>query len=115
MNDHLYDAFDSDSESAFLMNINPNTRAGVSGKDLAVTDIAHDGDFVTITTSQDLSKANGVVYVMYGVSLEKMVMPVECEFDAKNGNEIVNLDGSMGSGFFKVCVGYELPAVPRGM
>jgi hypothetical protein len=110
-----YDAFDSDSESAFLMNINPNTRAGVSGKDLAVTDIAHDGDFVTITTSQDLSKANGVVYVMYGVSLEKMVMPVECEFDAKNGNEIVNLDGSMGSGFFKVCVGYELPAVPRGM
>lgn len=97
------------AEAAFLLGL--DSTAGDKSLDTTAIDVI-DGETktVTVTVNQDLSKANGYVYVKYGSSLDLAATKLAAiggEIDADDGRVVRGLAASESVELFQIAVGYD--------
>ena len=95
------------AEAAFLLGVDV-----ADYQEFAVTAITLAGDKVTIDTNQDLSKRNGVLYVLYAATPEAFNNNTATTVSFTVGtdpSELVNINAAADAMFFRVGIGYVEP------
>jgi hypothetical protein len=98
---------DEGAEVAFLLNI----ASDADDKTLAVNTIVVEGGKVKITSNRNLKDVNGVPYILTGDEPNAVNNPAEATVD-KDGNIEYQPGNGETKKFYKIGVGYAVPAAP---